>query len=241
MKIIDKMALKNRNNTEYEGVTIAFLGDSVTQGCFEVYQTVNGGIETIFDSQYSYPQYFMQVLRTLYPIVPINIINAGISGSTAALGIKRVKRDVISHNPDLVVVCFGLNDVNACSIDEYANNLEAIFSELSAAHIETVFMTPNMMCTEINPHIMNKSFIPIAERCKEAEVGGKLDKYLDVARDICQRNGVRICDCYKRWKTLSMAGINTTDLLSNAINHPTREMNWLFAISLVECIFDMKS
>ena len=36
MKIIDKMARKARNNMHEPGVTIAVLGDSVTQGCFEI-------------------------------------------------------------------------------------------------------------------------------------------------------------------------------------------------------------
>ena len=33
-------------------------------------------------------------------------------------------------------------------------------------------------------------------------------------------------------------GVDVTELLSNKINHPTREMNWLFAYSLVETMFD---
>ena len=29
-------------------------------------------------------------------------------------------------------------------------------------------------------------------------------------------------------------GVDVTELLANKINHPTREMNWLFAVSLVD-------
>ena len=38
MKIIEKMAKKSADHYNNEGVTIAFLGDSVTQGCFECYK-----------------------------------------------------------------------------------------------------------------------------------------------------------------------------------------------------------
>ena len=37
---------------------------------------------------------------------------------------------------------------------------------------------------------------------------------------------------------LRAAGVDTTALLSNHINHPTREMHDLFAISLLETIFE---
>ena len=54
MKIIHKMADKTRNHMNFEGVTIAFLGDSVTQGCFEIYTEKGNRIETVFDKRYSY-------------------------------------------------------------------------------------------------------------------------------------------------------------------------------------------
>ena len=46
MKIVEKMAEKCKNLGSVEGVTIAFLGDSVTQGCFDLYKEANGGINT---------------------------------------------------------------------------------------------------------------------------------------------------------------------------------------------------
>ena len=65
---------------------------------------------------------------------------------------------------------------------------------------------------------------------------GVLDAYVDEAIKLCEQLGVRVCDCYKKWKHLHKCGVNTTELLSNKINHPTAEMNRLFAISLVETI-----
>ena len=34
-------------------------------------------------------------------------------------------------------------------------------------------------------------------------------------------------------------GVDITDLLSNYLNHPTRELHWLFAYSLVHTMFGM--
>ena len=107
MKIIKKIA---DNTRTLEGVTLAFLGDSVTQGCFELYKNASGGVSTVFDQQSSYEMTVLKILNTFFPTVPINIINAGASGGKAAKGLERVERDVIRHAPDLTVVCFALND-----------------------------------------------------------------------------------------------------------------------------------
>ena len=57
---------------------------------------------------------------------------------------------------------------------------------------------------------------------------------MDAAREVAKKYNVPVCDCYAKWKTMHAAGVNVTELLANKINHPTREMNWLFAVSLME-------
>ena len=57
-------------------------------------------------------------------------------------------------------------------------------------------------------------------------------------REICKEKGITVCDCYKKWKRLDECGIDVTELMANKINHPSRDMNWLFAYSLVETIFE---
>ena len=60
------------------------------------------------------------------------------------------------------------------------------------------------------------------------------DAYMDAAREDCTRLGVTVCDAYARWKKLQQAGVDTTTLLSNRINHPDRQMHALFADCLLE-------
>ena len=47
--------------------------------------------------------------------------------------------------------------------------------------------------------------------------------------------GITVCDCYAQWKELSKTQ-DTTMLLANYINHPTKEMHELFAQALFEAI-----
>jgi len=70
--------------------------------------------------------------------------------------------------------------------------------------------------------------------------GGVLDAYVEAAKDTCREYGVTICDCYAKWKQLFKSGVDITSLLSNRINHPTREMNTLFAVSLLETMFNQE-
>ncbi len=239
MKIIEKFIRKTKSLSGEEPVTIAFFGDSVTQGCFEAYVESEQKIETVFDKDNAYHSHLAKILNILYPSVPVNIINAGISGGNATNGFKRIERDVLRFSPDLVVVCFGLNDCmeGRDKIDKYANALSDIFDKLKESEIEIIFMTPNMMNTNISPHICNEYIKNAAEGAMERQKDGTLDLYIDKAREICKEKHITVCDCYAKWKTMEKSGVNITELLANKINHPTRDMNWLFAISILETMF----
>ena len=233
------MAAKSNDNYNCEGVTIAFLGDSVTQGCFEIYKKENNAIETVFDKRASYEMGVFDILCTIFPSVTVNIINAGISGDTAAHGLSRMERDVLRHRPDLCVVCYGLND---CALDErsvvrYTDSLRKIFERVRESGSEVIFMTPNMMNTRVCPGLADPDFIAIARQTAKKQNEGFFDAHIDAARALCEEMQVNVCDCYALWKRLSECGVDTTALLANRINHPTREMNKMFAYEIVKTMF----
>ena len=239
MRILEKI-IKRQNDNHNAPVTIAFLGDSVTQGCFEIYTKNDGKIETVFDKNSAYHKYFAEIFAVLCPNVPINIINAGVSGASATFGLENLEEFVLRRNPDLTVVCFGLNDSTRGEekLNLYINSLSEIFDRLRECGSEIIFMTPNMMCTEISRHITDEIIKSCAERIREYQVNGSLDLYVEAAKELCEKKGIVVSDCYKKWKRMSECGLDVTELLANKINHPTRRMNWLFAYSLVETIFN---
>ncbi len=240
MKIIEKLAAKTADHMNHEGVTVAFLGDSVTQGCFEIYKKEDNAIETVFDKRFSYEMGVFDILCTLFPVATVNIINAGISGDRAPRGLLRVDHDVIRHEPDLTVVCYGLNDCSEDegSIEEYIHALGEIFDKIKASGSELIFMTPNMMNTRVSPHLTDPDFVALAKRTTELQNDGVFDAHIEAARVLCRERGVAVCDCYAIWKKLAAGGVDTTELLSNKINHPTREMNRVFAYELVKTMFE---
>lgn len=241
MKIIEKIAKKAKDYANADIPVIAFLGDSVTQGCFEIYMTGEDSLETVFDAEHGYHSYLAKILRTLYPSAPVTVVNAGISGDNARHGYERLQKDVLRFSPDLVVVSFGLNDATLGGkekIEDYKTALRNIFTDVKKAGSEVIFLTENMMNTYIKHDMTSELFRDVAKQTMECENSDTLKTYFDAAKEVAAECGAVVCDVYSKWRTLSANGVDTTALLSNDINHPTREMNKLFAYSLIETMFD---
>ena len=237
MRFVEVLKKKMADNPGTRTPIIAFLGDSVTQGVFEVYQK-DDKMEVVFDSMSNYSQKVKELLALLYPTAPVSIMNAGVNGSSAPEGYERLKRDVLAFKPDLLIVCFGLNDSNEelAGLDTYKNALRNIFKTAKEADIETIFMTPNMMNTHSGKVSPGDILEPLAEIFGKRQREGLFDTYMDAAREVCAEENVILCDCYAIWRQMYECGVDTTSLLSNGLNHPIREMHNLFAWKLVETI-----
>ena len=237
MKFVEILKKKTQDNPGTRTPMIAFIGTSITQGCFEVYED-NGRIRTIFDARSGYPEKIKEILQVLYPEAPVSIINSGVNGSGVRAGVEILKRDVIGYNPDLLIVDFALNDSMGGleGIDGYKDALREIFAEARKANIETIFMTPNMMNTHRSRVTPDGMYAELSERFAKIQNEGVLDAYINAAREVCKEQNVRLCDCYAMWKHLYACGVDTTELLANGLNHPIREMHYLFAWELVRTI-----
>lgn len=230
--------LKQRSADIYgtKPISIAFLGDSVTQGCFECYPLPDGGMDTLYDAQNVYHAKLKTLFNTVFPNVPVNILNAGISGDNAQNGLLRLERDVLVYHPDLVVVCFGLNDAGGGmpGLDAYGQALRGIFKRLKEESTEVLFMTPNMMADRVNRQVTDETMKKITADTVQRQTAGVMDAYMERACTVCSEEQVPVCDCYKKWKTLAQNGADISALLANYINHPAKDMHWLFAYSLFE-------
>lgn len=226
------MHIKDKINMDYDGlvvegpITIVAFGDSVTHGAF-----ASGEI----NYENVYWNLLRQKINSKRNYVPVNVINAGIGGITAHNSLERMDKQVLAHNPDLVIVCFGLNDVN-CELDEYISSLRIIFQRCIDFGADVIFMTPNMLNTYVS-----KDTAPIhkeyAARTAQYQTGGRMDLYMASAARLAKDMGVAVADCYAKWKKLSET-TDTTMLLANRVNHPTKKMHELFADCLYEIIFN---
>lgn len=226
MKVSEKINLDMQGLIENGPITIVAFGDSVTHGAVAPGEI---NYETVYWNR------LKKKINSIRNYVPVNVINAGIGGITANASLGRMDKQVIAHNPDLIIVCFGLNDVNG-PLEEYIDALKEIFIKGLKSGAEVIFMTPNMLNTSVAEDTPAEHY-GYAIKTAQMQNEGKMDLFIENAIKIAQKMGVKVCDCYKKWKELSKTQ-DITYLLANRINHPTKEMHELFAQCLYETIFD---
>ena len=229
MRIKDKVNLDYAGHNKYGPINIVALGDSVTHGCVAIGET---NYETVYWNR------LKKKILDYKDNIPVNVINAGIGGTTAKESIARLDTQVLNHNPDLIIICFGLNDVNG-TLEEYLSSLETIFKRTTENCDEVIFMTPNMLNTYVSKDTV-KEYYDYAGVTAGFQNEGKMDLFMESACKLAKDMNVKVCDCYSIWKEISKTQ-DVNMLLANRINHPTKGMHELFANELFKIIFDGES
>ena len=105
--------------------TVVAFGDSIVAG----YRQPEG-----------WPEILSRDLGVRFPGVAV--INAGVSGDTAADGLARLGEDVLNHSPQMVIVAFGLNDMkNKRSHEQFRQDLGGIINGIRTSGAEVVLLT----------------------------------------------------------------------------------------------------
>jgi hypothetical protein len=216
MKIKEKLFLEKEGLLEHGPINIVILGDSVSHASFLDYNNYEAVYWSVLKNK----------LHAIRNYVPINTICAAVGGTTAKDALPRLERDVLCHRPDLVIVCFGLNDVNG-ALEEYLSSLEEIFSRCKETGADVIFLSPNMLNLSVVSDTP-KRWYDYAHVTAEMQKSGKMDTYIYSAMDLARKMGIAVCDAYSEWKKLAEKE-DITFRLSNRINHPTEEMHGLFA------------
>lgn len=102
-------AAKTRGSLEAgRSVTIVTYGDSITAG---------------FAVRRGFPSFWREMLQNKYLKAKIELVNSGISGDTTLDGLARLDWSVLSYEPDLVTINFGINDcVLGLDLAEFEEN-----------------------------------------------------------------------------------------------------------------------
>ena len=209
-------------------INILILGDSVSHGCFGGYGIGN-------DYHAAYHNRLRLYIQRAHQTTPVNILNYAVGGEVSSFGDRIFGDRVVPHHPDLVVVCFGLNDVNH-SLPDYVSSLEGIFGKCAVHGFDCVFLTPNMLNTRRAEGTVGM-YWDYAQKTADMQNGGRMDSFIEAAKEVAEAHGVPVCDAYALWKEMEAAGIDITLLLANRINHPLPEMHDLFARLLFKTVF----
>ena len=124
------------------------------------------------DRKHSYPARLETELHRRWPGHKVRVINKGIGGEEAPEMLARFERDVLSHNPDLVIWQAGTNMLLRNGTKEtLLPLLRAGIGRLKADHIDVVLMDPQYApkVTDIPSH---PGFVQtIADAAHEQRVG----------------------------------------------------------------------
>lgn len=243
MKFIEKLSARQKNAFDYQPTLIAFLGDSVTHGAFGLLAAqLTPGFTTEHMPDECYPARFQRRLNRLFPAGVINTLNAGVSGDSAAGGLARVERDVLAFHPDVVVVNFGLNDSGNSDrekgLAQYAANMRGIFEKVLSSGSEAILLTPNTMCQYVHDGVKGEFLRKCAANCSVTQNEGVLARYVEAAREVARSLNIPVADTHRRWEQMNRAGVDTTALLANGINHPMPDLHELFVDELMRVVFE---
>ena len=221
-----------------EKTKIVVFGDSVTQGCYEILK-INGQYELLIDPSSCYGEKLIKKLENRYPEKSFELINSGISGDGLIQAEERVDRDVIAHDPDLLIFAFLLNDVAKRDPAWYGEHLDGLFKKFKDKGYKVIAMSSNMVNRYVAQDVpeIHREMAKDLIKCEDE---GWLLKYDQKLKEKADEYGFYFVDAYKAWRKLDSYGIDTTMLLCNRLNHPTRAMHGLFADMLFECIENNK-
>lgn len=238
MKLLNKLAARTQNAGACAPVTIAFLGDSVTHGCFEVYMDHRGEIGVVYEPDSGYPYRLKRRLDGMYPAGAVSILNAGVSGEGAPQGLARLERDVLSRKPDLVVIAFALNDSmqGDAGLETYRSAMKGMIRGVLDSGAECIVLTPCHMCSYVPSALKDRELIDIAVQASRVQNGGVLSRYVQAAREAAADAGVPVADAYRVWDRMAESGVDTTRLLCNHINHPSRDAHDIFVQALLDVL-----
>ena len=174
----------------------------------------------------------------------VAVVNAGVGSDTTATAAARFERDVLAHEPDLVVIQLGINDSavdvwkNATEprvpIDEYERRLEEFVTAIEARGATVVLMTPNpLRWTDRLKALYGK---PPYDADDPDGFNLLLRDYAERVRRVAARNGVPLVDSFRLFTEYGRGeGRSVDDLLLDGM-HPNDAGHALEADALLEVI-----
>lgn len=189
-----------------EPLKVVCLGDSVTG----VYYHTGG--------RRAWPELLEDALNKALPGREISVINAGVSGQTTREGLARLERDVLRHQPGVVAISFGLNDLTRISEADFCGGLRELVSRCRRQGAVVVLCTPNA--------VLETAGRPVQ----------KLERYCELIRSTAAELGVAVCDQYaagQRFRARAPRAWRET--LSDEI-HPNLAGHRLMAEELCHCL-----
>jgi lysophospholipase L1-like esterase len=132
-----------------EPICVAAIGGSITAG----------GKNTK-DPERRYVRQVAAWFEKAFPGLKVRFVNAGIGATNSGYGALRVQRDVIAHQPDLVIVEYAVNDFTGAQMEDcYEGVLRQLLgSSTNRAVIELFFMHKDGKNAQVGQTTLGKHY-----------------------------------------------------------------------------------
>ena len=186
----DQRRFVSRTRSDLEAgadVTIVAYGDSITAG---------------FAVRRGFPSFWKQMLQDKYPEAGVEMINSGISGDTTLDGLSRLDWAVLSYEPDLVTINFGINDcVLGLGLEEFEMNLVEMVKRIRAGPgSEVLLLSSQPLETPPYDRLVQDYYQAIERVAKEVDAG--------------------FVDVYGAWMRRVQQGTPLSSLILPGLDHP---------------------
>lgn len=153
---------------------VIFFGDSITEAGIKP-----GGYIRLLDS----------IAKKNTKSDTFELIGKGISGNKVYDLLFRLNHDVISHQPDVVVIYIGINDIwhksltgTGTDVDRFEKFYQQIINQLKEKQITTILCTPSVIgekTDQTNPQDVD------------------LNAYSEIIRKLAEKNNLQLVDLRK--------------------------------------------
>jgi len=173
-------------------VNIVCHGHSVPSGYFKT---------PVVDTFGAYPDRLHHVLKERFPYAVINVIVTAIGGEDSVQGEARFARDVLTHQPDVILIDYGLND-RRVGLTKARAAWVSMIQQAQAAEVKVILLTPTADA-----------------RAKLEDPNDPLNQHAGQIRQLAAEYHVALVDSLARFKAEIANGVPLDDLLSQS-NHP---------------------
>ena len=180
-------------------LNVVYYGDSITTGCNASGTSAGGNV-----SPYT-PGFFTMVndyLENKYGSF-IFCSNTAVAGWSTSQGLEAVQARVVDKNPDLLVLAFGMNDMNT-PVDSYKTMIKGIMDRLFEQN-------PNANVILVGTTVPNY----------ESDWYGNQELFIEALNELeSEYNNVAVADMTTMHKDMFAQGKRFRDVTGNNINHP---------------------
>lgn len=193
-------------------IKIVCYGDSVTAGTDAENNT------QLAPEEYRYPKILGDLLTNLTR-VPNTVINKGVPGATSTDLLNNFE-DVLSLNPDMVILMCGINDFGTnTTVDTFKNNLNKMINLCKKNNIAILLLTP----TQLYSYSGSINFV----------------QYVNACEDIAKNTGVRCVNTNYIFDLMLTKGKCAQSYICPDHIHPRKELYKCIAHLIMKELFNV--